>query len=294
VKSVPRSLRPYPLARRLAAILAIAVALACGPLQQPQAESAGEAVELEWLPEEFAGSFEERYSSTRELPTFARPEIATMLLALPLIEETASVVAQADRGAPQDLGAEGVAAADDKSPMQVVKDLLISPAQGAEPPFLSTDEVATPAAPRQPEQAATAAASPDPDGPSWTAEVVPQGRGEQAVAEDRGAGGQAEVRKPAEPKRIAAGPASYYEHPGRTASGEAYDPNKLTAAHKKLPFGTRVRVVNRNNGRSVVVRINDRAPREMPFVIDLSRGSARALGIGAKDGVASVAVYKAD
>jgi len=56
------------------------------------------------------------------------------------------------------------------------------------------------------------------------------------------------------------GKAAYYAHPGRTASGEVFRPGEMTAAHRTLPFGTRVRVTNTHNGRSVVVRINDRGP----------------------------------
>ena len=54
----------------------------------------------------------------------------------------------------------------------------------------------------------------------------------------------------------------------------------MTAAHRSLPFGTRVRVSDRRTGRSVVVRINDRGPFVRGRIIDLSRGSARALGMG--------------
>ena len=75
----------------------------------------------------------------------------------------------------------------------------------------------------------------------------------------------------------------------KTASGERFDPDGLTAGHRTLPFGTRVRVVNRVNQRSVVVRINDRGSPRSKFVIDLSRGSARALGI---DGIAPVTLVK--
>ncbi|ACA20664.1 rare lipoprotein A [Methylobacterium sp. 4-46] len=94
--------------------------------------------------------------------------------------------------------------------------------------------------------------------------------------------------------QISSGRAVWYQHSGRTASGEIYNPNGLTAAHNSLPLGTRVRVVNRGNGRSVVVRINDRTNRSTQgknnYVIDLSRGSARKLGI---EGVSSVALYRA-
>lgn len=92
---------------------------------------------------------------------------------------------------------------------------------------------------------------------------------------------------------LGSGRATFYQHNGRTASGERYDPDGLTAAHASLPFGTRVRVVNRGNGRSVLVRINDRtnarAQAKHRFVIDLSRGSAKAIGI---DDVGAVALYR--
>jgi len=66
----------------------------------------------------------------------------------------------------------------------------------------------------------------------------------------------------------------------RTASGERYDPSQLTAAHRRLPFGTLVEVRRRDGKRSVVVRINDRGPFSGPNrVIDLSRRAAEALGI---------------
>jgi rare lipoprotein A len=97
--------------------------------------------------------------------------------------------------------------------------------------------------------------------------------------------------RPPTGRRIGAGRAVWYEHPGRTASGEPYNPNQLTAAHKTLPFGTRVRVVNLRNRRSVVVRINDRLSPKLGYAIDLSRRSARAIGI---DGVGRVALFKID
>jgi rare lipoprotein A len=81
------------------------------------------------------------------------------------------------------------------------------------------------------------------------------------------------------------GVASWYgrQHQGkRTASGEAYDMNALTAAHRTLPLGTRVRVTNLDNGRSVDVRINDRGPFAGRRVIDVSYAAAQRLGaIGA-------------
>ena len=77
--------------------------------------------------------------------------------------------------------------------------------------------------------------------------------------------------------------ASYYgkELAGRrTASGERFSPGAMTAAHRTLPFGTRVRVTNTHNGRSVIVRINDRGPFVKGRSIDLSSGAARAIGMG--------------
>ena len=65
--------------------------------------------------------------------------------------------------------------------------------------------------------------------------------------------------------------------------------NRLTAAHKTLPFGTRVRVTNRNNGRSVIVRINDRGPFIRCRVIDVSLGAARRLGM-IRSGVVPVSI----
>jgi rare lipoprotein A len=77
------------------------------------------------------------------------------------------------------------------------------------------------------------------------------------------------------------GVASWYgrqHHGKRTASGEAYDMNALTAAHRTLPIGTLVRVTNLENGRSVDVRINDRGPFVKRRVIDLSYAAAQQLG----------------
>ena len=76
------------------------------------------------------------------------------------------------------------------------------------------------------------------------------------------------------------GIAAYYSnvfHGRRTASGERYDKNAYTAAHKRLPFGTRIRIMNLENGKSVVVKINDRGPRSKERIIDVSRRAARDL-----------------
>lgn len=75
------------------------------------------------------------------------------------------------------------------------------------------------------------------------------------------------------------GRASWYKLGGKTASGERNNPNAMTAAHRSLPFGTRVKVENLKNGKYVVVRINDRGPFVGGRVIDLSRAAAQQLGM---------------
>jgi rare lipoprotein A len=74
------------------------------------------------------------------------------------------------------------------------------------------------------------------------------------------------------------GSASWYALYSKTASGERMNPAAMTAAHRTLPFGTTLVVVNLQNGRSVVVRVNDRGPFIEGRVIDLSKGAARELG----------------
>jgi rare lipoprotein A len=75
------------------------------------------------------------------------------------------------------------------------------------------------------------------------------------------------------------GHASWYALHSRTASGEMMIPSEMTAAHRSLPFGTEVLVQNLNNGRSVVVRINDRGPFVAGRIIDVSKAAASALGM---------------
>ena len=74
------------------------------------------------------------------------------------------------------------------------------------------------------------------------------------------------------------GEASWYEFTTRTANGERANPEAMTAAHRTLPFGTRVRVTNLRNGRTVVLRINDRGPFVKGRVIDVTRRAALKLG----------------
>lgn len=88
------------------------------------------------------------------------------------------------------------------------------------------------------------------------------------------------------------GIASYYSdkhHGKRTASGEIFDKFKLTAAHKTLPFGTRIKVTNMKNGKSTTVTINDRGPYTKNRVIDLSFGAAKKLDM-IKSGTTKVSI----
>ncbi len=101
-------------------------------------------------------------------------------------------------------------------------------------------------------------------------------------------GGRAEIRR----IRTLTGIASWYGkkfHGRKTANGEIYNMDELTAAHKELPFNTRVRVVNLNNNKCVVVRINDRGPFVKGRIIDLSRKAAAELGM-LLSGIAKVRV----
>ena len=102
----------------------------------------------------------------------------------------------------------------------------------------------------------------------------------------------------AEASKTVEGIASVYGFPGdkhaggtQTANGEVMNPDGLTAAHRTLPFGSRVRVTHRVNGLSVVVRINDRGPFIAGRVIDLSPRAAAALGFS---GLAPVMIERVD
>jgi rare lipoprotein A len=101
------------------------------------------------------------------------------------------------------------------------------------------------------------------------------------------------IERVAQPESVAAdtgraiggGVASYYgnELAGhRTASGERFDPGQLTAAHRTLPLGTKLRVTNPANGKSVVVRVNDRGPFARGRVLDLSKSAASQIGLVAR------------
>ncbi|WP_128293830.1 septal ring lytic transglycosylase RlpA family protein [Afifella aestuarii] len=85
------------------------------------------------------------------------------------------------------------------------------------------------------------------------------------------------------------GHASWYALTSRTASGERCNPNAMTAAHRTLPFGTKVKVTNLRNGRAAIVRINDRGPFIKGRIIDVTRAAAHKLGFKGR-GTAKVQV----
>lgn len=93
-------------------------------------------------------------------------------------------------------------------------------------------------------------------------------------------------------QKLETGSASFYSlkfRGRRTASGEVYDPNQLTAAHRTLKFGTKVKITNLSNNQSVIVRINDRGPHVKSRIIDVSYSAAQKLGMIDK-GIVQVAV----
>ena len=113
----------------------------------------------------------------------------------------------------------------------------------------------------------------------------------QTPDSEQGIPGQTqETLKPIPTKKFQEGKASWYgrvfQH-HRTASGEPYEMNDLTAAHRTLPLGSWVKVTNLKNDRSVMVRINDRGPVKKNRIIDLSYGAAKVLGLGSS-GISSV------
>jgi rare lipoprotein A len=83
------------------------------------------------------------------------------------------------------------------------------------------------------------------------------------------------------PAQASVGFASYYKSGRLTANGEHFKPLGFTCAHRRLPFGTKLKVTNLHNGRSVVVRVNDRGPFIRGRVLDLSLGAAKAIGLTA-------------
>ena len=90
---------------------------------------------------------------------------------------------------------------------------------------------------------------------------------------------------------VQTGKASWYALTSLTASGERANPSAMTAAHRTLPFGTKVKVTNLANGRTVIVRINDRGPFIRGRIIDVTRAAARELGFVNK-GITQVRVER--
>lgn len=92
------------------------------------------------------------------------------------------------------------------------------------------------------------------------------------------------------------GIAAYYsiDYSGRTARGDRYDPTKLTAAHRNLPFGTRLRVTDPRSKRSVIVVVNDRGPFTKGRVLDLSLAAAKALNMTSRGLLKVTAVVEPD
>ena len=94
------------------------------------------------------------------------------------------------------------------------------------------------------------------------------------------------------PASAQCGSASWYALYSQTASGEQMDPSELTAAHRTLPFGTKLKITNQKNGKTVIVRINDRGPFIKGRVIDLSKAAANRLGF-ISSGVTSICMARA-
>lgn len=80
-----------------------------------------------------------------------------------------------------------------------------------------------------------------------------------------------------------------YQHGNKTASGERFNMNALTAAHRTLPLGCTIRVTNKDNGKSVVLKVNDRGPFHSNRILDVSKGAAKQLDF-VKKGVADISI----
>ena len=93
------------------------------------------------------------------------------------------------------------------------------------------------------------------------------------------AGRRAAAKQAAATTDRSVGIASFYKYDLKTASGEQFNPSELTAAHRTLPFGTRLRVTNVATGQSVTVRVNDRGPFIPGRVVDVSHSAAEVLGM---------------
>ncbi|AVT31097.1 MULTISPECIES: septal ring lytic transglycosylase RlpA family protein [unclassified Plantactinospora] len=167
---------------------------------------------------------------------------------------------------------------------------------GTEPTANSAPALVDVTTPATPDGPVTTSPTPTPDAVTPTPTRSPERASRASSRPSPSQSRSATAKKPAS-KRPATSPttrvvqtgscgASYYDQGQVTANGESFNPNALTAAHKTLPFDTRVRVTNPDNGRSVVVRINDRGPFIEGRCIDLSRAgfeAIAALSLGAID-----------
>ena len=268
-------------------------------------------------------TFADRYSINRA-PTFTRPEVLDLLSRLGPAPSPNTLTVEHDAPGFEPRGPlSRIILAEPKGPAKVLVDLMntpvaellipraeaepeVSPRAGEVPSAQATGTATVAAREAQPmaerpsgSDVATLLNAPPPDKGTLTT-VETSGAPEQPAASTVPRASEPQVSAPmttapTTPKvgrRLATGRAAWYQHPGRTASGERFNPNQLTAAHRSLPFGTKVRVVNPNTGRSVVVRINDRIPKKTKkIVIDLSRASAAAIGLTS---VGTVALYRLD
>lgn len=153
-----------------------------------------------------------------------------------------------------------------------VQQIAASPKPTPPPPPTAMPEIPAPAG----ADAATGASSASADAPADSAKDSSPKRDESEPKQNTKASGQGGTCK-----------ASYYNTGHTTANGESYDPMGITAAHKELPFNSRVKVTNKANGKSVVVRINDRGPFVGSRCLDLSEGAMKAVG-GISSGVITV------
>jgi len=123
--------------------------------------------------------------------------------------------------------------------------------------------------------------------------TMPHGIQLASLGDDKAEPGKETGGKAKAQRRDQVGVASYYWQPQALASGGRFNPNAMTAAHKTLPFGTRVRVRHLGNGRSVDVHINDRGPYVGGRIIDLSKAAAGKIGMTGQ-GVARVSMTVLD
>lgn len=131
--------------------------------------------------------------------------------------------------------------------------------------------------PAQPQQAAKAVAPAEK--PQQQAALAPADKSPVLEKKPEIAVRTVETEPPYRVTSTQQGMASYYWQGQMTASGRRFNPNALTAAHRSLPFGTRVRVTNKRNGKTVVVTINDRGPFVRGRIIDLSSAAAGVIGM---------------